>query len=62
MKILRCHDLIPLLEDLLTIANFREKESVLMENVAAYRLAMHQWIVSHPGVCGQHQLDMGSYL
>lgn len=58
MKILCCHDPIPLLKDLLTTANFWEKESVLMENVAPGRLAVHQWTVSHPGVCGHHQLDM----
>lgn len=58
MKILRCHDSIPLLEDLLTIANFWEKELVLMENAVPGRLAVHQWMVSHPGVCGQHQLAM----
>lgn len=29
-----------------------------MENVAPGRLAVHQWTVSHPGVCGQPQLDM----
>lgn len=46
MKILHCHVPIPLLEDLLTIANFREKESVLMENVAPGRFPTQEYVGS----------------